>query len=203
MKAAPQIESPLLVLRLQPAIEMSDAQFFDFCRQNPDLRIERTAEGKVEIMAPAGGESSNRNAIVTHLLTAWALRDDTGVAFDSSGGFILPNGAMRAPDAAWVRRARLQGLTAEQKERFLPLCPDFVIEIRSPSDSLAMLQDKMDEYVTNGARLGWLIDAPAKRVYIYRPNTVPVRLDEPPKLAGEPELPGLILDLRLVWEPSF
>ncbi len=102
-------EGHLLKLQMRPAIEMTDQQYFDFCRQNPDLRIERTAEGVIEIMAPAGGEGSNRNAMVTYQLTAWSLRDGTGVVFDSSGGFILPNGATRAPDAAWVRRSRLPG----------------------------------------------------------------------------------------------
>lgn len=201
MEATIPAESPPLVLRLRPAVEMSAGQFFDFCRQNPDLRIERTAEGELAIMPPAGWEASSRNSIVTHLLTAWALRDGTGVASDSSGGFILPNGATRAPDAAWVRKSRLGALTAEQKERFLPLCPDFAVEIRSPSDSLTMTRAKMDEYIANGARLGWLIDAPGRRVYVYRPGAAIERLDAPAELSGEPELSGFILDLRLVWEP--
>src|SRR3954451_5415518 len=133
----PRTDGQLLKLQMRPAIDMSDQQFFDFCRQNPDLQIERTTEGVIEIMAPAGGGSSNRNAIVTYQLTGWSLRHGTGAISDSSGGFILPNGATRSPDAAWVRKSRLHTLTAEQKERFLPLCPDFVIEIRSPTDSLA------------------------------------------------------------------
>jgi Uma2 family endonuclease len=132
-------------------------------------------------------------------LTAWALRDGTGVTTDSSGGFYLPNGAMRAPDAAWVRRERLAGLTAEQRERFLPLCPDFVIELRSPSDSLPVLREKMEEYVENGARLGWLLDAPARRCYVYRPGGETEQLNEAAELSGEPELPGFSLDLDLVW----
>jgi Uma2 family endonuclease len=196
-------EGHLLKLQMRPAVEMTDQQFFDFCRQNPDLQIERTAEGVIEIMAPAGGESSNRNAMITYQLTAWSLRDGTGVVFDSSGGFILPNGATRAPDAAWVRKTRLQRLTAEQKERFLPLCPDFVIEIRSPSDSLAATQAKMEEYIANGALLGWLIDVPGRQVWIYRPDNAADQLDRPTALSGEPVLSGFGLDLTPIWEPGF
>lgn len=193
------IQSNSFVLHMPSSVEMDDEQFFQFCRINRDLRIERTAEGEIEIMPPAGWETGRRNAIVTAQLTAWALRDGTGVTTDSSGGFYLPNGAMRAPDAAWVRRERLAGLTAEQRERFLPLCPDFVIELRSPSDSLPVLREKMEEYVENGARLGWLLDAPARRCYVYRPGGETEQLNEAAELSGEPELPGFSLDLDLVW----
>lgn len=196
-------ENPPLVLHMRPALEMDERQFFEFCQLNGNLRIERTAEGDLEIMPPAGWESSNQNATLTHLITAWALKDGTGAVSDSSGGFILPNGATRAPDAAWVRKSRLQTLTAEQKRRFLPLCPDFAIELRSPSDSLAVLQEKMREYIDNGTALGWLLDAPNKQVYVYRPNAEVERLDRPTTLSGEPELPGFVLDLSMVWETSF
>src|SRR5918998_4399944 len=135
-----RVEGPPLVLHLRPAIELSDEQFFQFCRLNPDLRIERTAEGDVEIMSPAGGRTGYRNAGITAQLWTWALRDDSGAPFDSATGFILPNGAVRAPDAAWVRLSRLQELTEEQKERFMPLCPDFAVELRSPSDRLSAAQ---------------------------------------------------------------
>ncbi len=198
-----RIESPPLVLHLRPAIELSDEQFFQFCQLKPDLRIERTAEGDLEIMAPAELETSSRNALVTHQLTAWALRDGTGIVADSSGGFTLPNGAVRSPDAAWVRKSRLQGLTEEQEERFLPLCPDFVVELRSPDDRLTVLKAKMREYIANGATLGWLIDAPNRRVYVYRPGAEVERLDDPARLSGDPELPGFVLDLKLVWEARF
>jgi Uma2 family endonuclease len=194
---------PPLVLRTRPAIEMDDRQFFEFCQLNSEWRIERTAEGDLEIMPPAGGETGNRNATLTHLLTAWALRDGTGAAFDSSTGFNLPNGATRAPDGAWVRRERLAALTAEQKKRFLPLCPDFVVELRSPSDRSTALQDKMQEYVDNGARLGWLIDVPERRVYVYRPGAEVERLDRASSPSGEPELPGFVLDVRMIWETNF
>ncbi len=192
-----------LVLRLCPAVEMDDEQFFAFCRQNSELRIERSAEGDLIVMPPAGWETGSRNAIITHLLTAWALRDGTGVASDSSTGFILPNGATRSPDAAWVPLARLRALTPQQKERFLPLCHDFVVELRLPSDSLPPLQAKLEEYLANGTRLGWLLDAPNRRAYVYRPGAEVEQLDHPPTLSGEPELPGFVLDLALVWEPRF
>ena len=202
-KTLTRVESPPLVLHLRPAIELSDEQFFQFCQLNQDLRIERTAEGDVEIMPPAGWESGHRNAGITAQLWTWALRDGTGIVTDSSGGFTLPNGAVRAPDAAWVRKARLQGLTEEQKERFLPLCPDFAIELRSPSDRLRAVQVKMREYIANGATLGWLIDTPNRRVYVYRPDAEVERLDDPTTLSGDPELPGFVLDLQLVWESRF
>ena len=134
-------QSPPLVLHTRPAIDMSPEQFYEFCLLNREWRIERTAEGDLRIMAPAGGGTGSRNAIITSILTTWALQDGTGVAFDSSTGFTLPNGATRSPDAAWVQRARLAALTAEQKEKFLPLCPDFVIELRSPSDGLGSVQE--------------------------------------------------------------
>lgn len=197
------IEGRLLKLQMRPAIEMNDRQFFAFCRQNPDLRIERTVEGVIEIMAPAGGGSSNRNAMVTYRLMSWALEDGTGVVFDSSGGFLLPNGAIRAPDAAWVAKSRLLHLTAAEKERFLAVCPDFVIEIRSPSDSLAATQDKLAEYIENGARLAWLIDVPGRQVYVYRPDRAIEHLNRPALLAGEGVLAGFLLDLGPIWEPGF
>jgi len=203
MAALTRIDNPPLILHLRPAITLSDEEFFAFCRQNPDLRIERSAEGEVEIMAPAGGGSSSRNATVTYLLKAWSLNDGTGVVFDSSGGFILPNGATRSPDTSWVRRSRLSGLTAAQKERFLPLCPDFVIEVRSPSGSLALTQEKMREYIENGALLGWLLDIPSQHAYVYRADSPVTEFDAPTRLSGEPELPGFTLDLTGIWELDF
>lgn len=188
-----------LILHLRPAFELDDRQFAVLARQNPDLRLERTAEGDVLVMAPTGGETGHRNAGITAQLWTWAIRDGTGAAFDSSTGFTLPNGAIRSPDAAWVRLSRLAGLTAEQKGRFLPLCPDFVIELRSPSDSLAATQEKLEEYLANGARLGWLLDVATRRVYIYRPDTAVTQLDAPSSISGEPELPSFTLDL-MIWD---
>jgi Uma2 family endonuclease len=142
-----------VVLHTRPALDMDEEQFFEFCRINRDWRIARTAEGDLEILPPTGGETNNRNADLTMQVGIRTRRDGTGVAFDSNGGFVLLNGAMRSPDASWVRRERLTNLTAAQKQKFLPLCPDFVVELRSPTDSLAALQAKMQEYLENAR--GW------------------------------------------------
>ena len=132
-------------------------------------------------------------------LTLWSNMDGTGLTFESSGGFRLPNGAMRSPDASWIRRTRYATLTDEEKERFIPLCPDFVIELRSPSDSLNVLKEKMQEYMDNGAELGFLIDRKNKRVYIYRHAAPVEELDNPETVSGEQILPGFVLDLRQIW----
>lgn len=150
-----------------------------------------------------GGETSNRNASLTAQVWAWAKRDGTDVAFDSNGGFVLPNGAMRSPDASWVRRERLVNLTAEQKQKFLPLCPDFVIELRSPSDPLAVIEAKIREYVENGARLGWLLDPEERKTHVYKPGETAGILRRSDKLSGDPVLSGFILDLKPIWEPGF
>ena len=192
-----------LVLRARPALTPTDDEFFEFCRQNSDLRIEQTAQGEWIIMPPTGGETGSRNSEVSRQLGNWARRGDAGVAFDSSTGFLLPNGAKRSPDASWVLRSRLAALTPEQKKKFLPLCPDFVVELRSPSDALADTQDKMAEYQDNGARLGWLVDAAERRVHVYRPGAVPDVLDAPLSVSADPELAGFVLDLARVWEPGF
>jgi len=192
-----------LVLHLRPALELDERQFTALARQNPDLRLERTEEGDVLVMAPTGGDTGYRNAAITAQLWVWAMRDGTGAAFDSSTGFTLPNGATRSPDAAWVRAERLRALTAEQRERFLPLCPDFVLELRSSSDSLAATQAKMEEYLANGALLGWLLDVPSRRVSVYRPDTPTIYLDAPASLLADPELPGFLLDLTPIWTPHF
>ena len=156
-------------------------------------------------MSPAGGDSSALNAEITIQLGTWAKRDGTGRTFDSSGGFVLPDGAVRSPDAAWVSRARLASLTAEQRMKFLPLCPDFVIELRSPTDSLPVLQDKMREYVENGARLGWLVDPPGGQVFVYRPDAPAERLAEPDSVSADPVLRGFRLEmdeLRSILHPD-
>lgn len=198
-----RVEYGPIVLHTNPVLEMDEDQFFELCQLNRDLRIERTAKGDLEVMPPTGGETGSRNAMLIHLLTTWALQNGTGVAFDSSTGFELPNGATRSPDAAWVRRERLVNLTAEQKQKFLPLCPDFTIELRSPTDSLPILQAKMQEYVENGARLGWLLDPEERKVHVYQPDETVQVLEDSSKISGDPILPGFTLDLRRVWEPGF
>ena len=188
-----------LRIRLQPALCPTDDQFYEFCRINRELRIERGAEGEVTIMPPAGWESARRNEEITAQLQAWATRDGTGAAADSSAGYVLPNGAVRSPDASWVSNARLASITAEQRSRFLPLCPDFVIELRSPADRLPALQDKMVEYMANGASLGWLIDPMNREVFVYRPGLDVERLDQPESLSGDPLMTGFELRMEDVW----
>jgi Uma2 family endonuclease len=190
-----------LSLELGSALQISDGELFELCVRNPELRIERTAEGDLTVMTPAGGTSGHRNAEIVSALGVWARRDGAGVVFDSSTGFLLPNGAMRAPDAAWILRSRLEPLSAEAKERFIPLTPDFVVELRSPSDRLADLERKLEEYRSQGARLGWLIDPQERRVHVYRPGRPPEVLDDPAEVSGDPELPGFLLDLEPIWAP--
>jgi Uma2 family endonuclease len=190
-----------LNLRLGSALHLSDDELFELCARNPELRIERTAEGNLIVMTPAGGASGHRNFKLTGALALWAERDGTGVGFDSSTGFLLPNGAMRAPDAAWVLRSRLDRLSTQVKEKFLPLCPDFAIELGSPSDRLPDVQAKMEEYRANGARLGWLIDPQKRRVHVYRPGCQIEMLEAPTAVSGDPELPGFVLELDPIWQP--
>ncbi|MDY7014228.1 MAG: Uma2 family endonuclease [Cyanobacteriota bacterium] len=192
-------ETTPLILQLSPAIEMTEEQFFAFCQLNRELRIERNARGDVIIMTPTGSESGNRNFSLTVQLGVWVERDGTGIGFDSSAGFTLPNGAVRSPDAAWIRRDRWTALSPEQRAKFAPICPDFVVELRSPSDSLRSLQEKMQEYLDNGALLGWLIDRQNRRVYIYRPQREVEVLDNPSTASGEDTLPNFTLNLQAIW----
>jgi Uma2 family endonuclease len=202
-KVITQVEPAGFLLHVRPVIELTDDQLFELCQINQELWMERTAEGDLVIMPPEGWETSHRSITLGTLLTQWAWQDGTGVTSGSSGGFILPNGAMRAPDAAWVLRSRLAALTAEQKQKFLPLCRDFVVEIRSQSDRLSMAQEKMQEYLDNGARLAWLIDPHSRVVYVYRPEQPVERLENPATISGDPVLPGFVLDLQKIWEPDF
>jgi Uma2 family endonuclease len=197
-----EAREPILTIHLSPALDLTDEQFFELCQINADLRLERNAKGDIIVMPPTGGETSNRNSEINRQLGNWAKRHGSGVAFESSAGFTLPNGANRSPDAAWVSRARLSQLTAEQKKKFIPLCPDFVVELMSPTDSLAALQAKLVEYLDNGAQLGWLIHPEAKRVYVYRPGAALEELKDPNYVSGDPELPGFRLDLQDIWNPN-
>jgi Uma2 family endonuclease len=191
--------APPLVLRTRPVLDVSEEQFFALCQLNRDLRLERTARGEWLIMAPAGGATGGREAEIIAQLVVWAKRDGTGQVFSSSTGFRLPNTAVRSPDAAWVPHARLAQVSDAEQEQFLPLCPDFVLELRSPSDRLRDLREKMDEYLANGARLGWLLDLTTRTAYLYRPGVPVERLVNPATLAGDPVLPGFTLDLQQVW----
>ncbi len=190
---------PPLIVQMEPVVNMTEDQFFEFCQINRDLRIERNAFGELIIMPPAGGETGDQNAEIGMQLRAWAKRNGEGTTFDSSTGFRLPNGTVRSPDASWVRHSRLNALSPDQRKKFLPLCPDFVIELRSPTDSLLVLQEKMQEYLDNGAQLGWLIDPAQRRVTIYRPQASVQAIDNPETLSGDPVLAGFVLDLREIW----
>ena len=181
------------------AVQLTDEQFMLLCRENPDLRLELTAQHELVIMPPTGSKTGWRNSKLTQRLANWAETDGTGLAFDSSTGFRLPNGAKRSPDGAWLRRARWEALTEAQQNGFAPLCPDFVVELRSQQDRLATLQEKMQEYLATGARLGWLIDPLEKRVHIYRPKRAVEIRDDPASLDGEAVLPGFVLNVRELW----
>ncbi|RCJ15994.1 hypothetical protein A6S26_06785 [Nostoc sp. ATCC 43529] len=188
-----------IVLQLQPAIAMTNDQFFDFCQLNRDFRIERNAAGELVIMPPTGSETDERNFNLVGQLWVWTKQDGTGVGFGSSGGFTLPNGAVRSPDAAWIKRTRWEAIPAQLRKKFAPICPEFVIELRSESDNLRILQEKMQEYIDNGTQIGWLIDRKQRQVFIYRPNIKVEVLDNPKTLCDEPLLPGFVLDLSQVW----
>ena len=198
--ATTPVETSPIVLRMPPAHQMDDDQFFEFCQVNRDLRIERTAQGEIIIMPPTGSGTGKRNQSIGAQLWIWAEQDGTGVTFDSSSGFKLPNGAERSPDASWIKLDSWEALTPNQREKFAPICPDFVIELRSPSDTLKSLQKKMEEYMDNGARLGWLIDPKNRQVYTYRPDGEVEQLDNPTTVKGDDSvLPGFVLKMGKVW----
>ncbi len=179
-----------------PQRPLSDDEFWEFCVRNRQLRIEMTKEGQMIIMLPVGGEGSSRNFLLTGRFSARVEADGTGVGFDSSGGFKLPNKAKRSPDASWVKRERWEALTDKERKRFVPLCPEFVVELRSHSDRLKKLQQKMEEYIENGAQLGWLVDPIEKKVHVYRPGAPVEILDQPKEISGEPLLKGFMLKLE-------
>lgn len=198
-KTLNQPGSSTLAVNLSPIIELTDERLYELCQANRELRLERTAEGELVIMSPTGGQTSRRNAQIIYFLSEWAKRERNGIVFDSSGGFKLSNGSVRSPDAAWVRLVPWIKLADEQKEKFVPLCPDFVIELRSASDDLSELQAKMQEYLDNGAQLAWLIDPQEKRVHVYRPHTQVEVLDNPENVTGDPVLVGFVLPLQEIW----
>ncbi|HVF49667.1 MAG TPA: Uma2 family endonuclease [Pyrinomonadaceae bacterium] len=191
-----------LVLHFAPLLKyFSEQDFFDFCMLNfRDSRIELTPAGDLIIMAPTGWKTGVRNFQMITDFGVWVKQDGTGKGSDSSTAFALPNGAKRSPDMSWVRNERWEALTKEEQDRFPPLCPDFVMELRSTSDSLRPLQEKMQEYMENGAQLGWLIDPFERKVYIYRPQAGVECLDNPASVSGEPLLRGFVLDVQSLWE---
>ncbi|MBC6432265.1 Uma2 family endonuclease [Nostoc sp. HG1] len=183
---------------LKLKIDLTDEQFFQMCQKNSNYRFERTASGEILIMSPTGSDTGRRNVKITTQLDIWNSESNLGEVFDSSTGFTLPNGAERSPDVSWVKIERWNALTPEQQEKFAPICPDFVVELRSRTDSLKELQEKMQEYIENGAQLGWLIDRKNKRVEIYRPGKDVEILDNPASLSGENILPGFVLHLQQI-----
>ncbi len=193
------VEQEPLVVHTRPVVDMDDEQFFRFCQINRDLQLERTAEGDIIIMAPEAGSSGLGSSKLTMTFGAWAERDGTGQVFGSSTGFTLPSGAMRSPDVAWVRNQRLDLLTDEEWQKFVPLCPDFVLELRSPSDGMRALHVKMEEYRENGAQLGWLLDPVSRCVHVYRPGAAVEVLENPASVSGEPLLRGFVLDVLQIW----
>ena len=190
-----------VVVHFDPSkLRMNDEEFFEFCQLNPELRIERSSGGDIIVMAPTGGKTGRRNARLTAAFVNWAEKDGSGQFFDSSTEFILPNGAGRAPDLSWIRNDRWFALTEKQQEQFPPLCPNFVVELRSPTDRLETLRTKMKEYAANGAELGWLIDPRERKVHIFRPGLDPEVLDNPQQVSGEPLLKGFVLDVQVLWD---
>jgi len=192
-------EGPESIVLDASALRLTEEQFFRLCLDNRDLRLEMTANGEIIIMTPTGSETGRRNSEINYQLNHWAKRDGRGVVFDSSAGFKLPNGAQVAPDAAWVRRERYEALSPEQRSKFAPLCPDFVIELRSPQDRLPRLQSRLNEYLENGAHLGWLIDPSTRTVHLYLPGQAVTILKDPATVSGDPLLSSFVLDLREVW----
>ncbi|HLM00572.1 MAG TPA: Uma2 family endonuclease [Pyrinomonadaceae bacterium] len=199
MSVAVKQDSVLFTFDVRP-LRMTDEAFYEFCRRNKDYRFEMDKRGNLIVMPPTFLETSNKNSEINLQLRIWAKKDKTGIAFESDGMFILPNGAKRAPDAFWILKERYFALSREEREeRFARICPDFVIELRWKSDNLRKLQAKMREYIENGARLGWLIDPAEKKVHVYRADKTNEILENPSKVSGENVLQGFELDLTEIW----
>jgi Uma2 family endonuclease len=197
--ALPDLAAPVR-LHFDSGARLSDKDYLAFCRANPELRVERTAEGEIVIVPPAGYESSYRNSDLTAQLRNWAEKDGRGTASDSSAQFTLPDGSAMSPDAAWVSNESLSKLTREQRREFPPLCPEFVVEVMSPSDRLKQAKAKMEAWIANGAQLGWLIDGDSETVYVYRPSQPVATHRHVSKIAGEGPVRGFVLQLRGIWK---
>ncbi|BAY16183.1 hypothetical protein NIES21_20060 [Anabaenopsis circularis NIES-21] len=188
-----------ITFNLNSIVQITDEQFYQMCRENPDVKFERNAKGEIIVMPPTGGETGKRNAGFTADFVIWNRTYQLGEVFDSSTCFKLPNGANRSPDVGWVKKERWDALTPQEKAKFPPIAPDFVLELMSPSDDLEETQAKMREYINNQVKLCWLINPQAKQVEIYRPGKPVEILDSPTQLSDEDILPGFILDLGIVW----
>ena len=186
-------------VRMRRATRLTDDQLFQFCQDNAELRIEQAANGDLIIMAPVGSEGGHRNFNLYIPFGIWHEKTKLVKFFDATSGFRLPNKAMRSPDAAWVRQEKIDKLTQKEWQTFAPVCPDFVVELRSRTDRLPAFQEKMAEYLANGAQLGWLVDPLEKQVFVYRPGQPVEHLSSRTTLSGEPVLPGFTLDLARVW----
>ena len=191
-----------LTLNLDVIVQLTDDAFYTLCQANPELKFERTSVGELIVMPPTGGETGRRNLNLSMQLGIWSKQTKLGEAFDSSTMFQLPNGAYRSPDASWILSPRWEALSVKEREVFPPICPDFVVELRSPSDSLKTIQNKMQEYIDNGARLGWLLDPQGQQVEIYRLGQEKQALLSPTSLSSEEVLPGFVLNLREILYSS-
>lgn len=199
MSTAVKQDSILFTFDVRP-LKMTDKAFYNFCQSNKDFRFEMDKRGNLIIMPPTFLETSRKNADINVQLGIWARKDKTGIAFESDGMFTLPNGAKRAPDAFWILKERYFALSQEEREeKFARICPDFVLELRSKSDNLRKLQNKMREYMENGARLGWLVDPYEKRVHVYRADKTVEVFDNPKTVSGEDVLKDFEMDLTEIW----
>jgi Uma2 family endonuclease len=194
-----QIDDAYIPPELIGAKGVTPEQFEQLCRKYRKLRLELTSTGELIVMPPTGLETGKSNSNLTYQLEAWSRQHGTGICFGSNAGYTLPNGAIRSPDASWIKRERWDSLTAQQRKRFAPFCPDFAVEIRSPSDTLTELYLKMFEYLENGMSLGWLIDPFKRQVYVYQPNQEVVILDNPETVSADPLMPGFTLNLTELW----
>lgn len=189
-----------VTINFNSVVKITDDQFYQLCRDNPDVKFERNAKGEIIIVPPTGGETGNCNSEINADFVIWNRQTKLGVCFDSSTCFKFPNGADRSPDVSWIKQERWDALTPQQKEKFPPISPDFVLELMSPTDTLKETQSKMQEYMENGVRLGWLINRKTRRVEIYRQGQEVEVLASPTELSGEDVLPGFVLNLEILWQ---
>jgi Uma2 family endonuclease len=192
-----EIDPPI---RFRPDPPMTDEKFMRFCAANEPMRFEREPDGEILVMTPAGNRTGRINARIVQVLGNWSDLDGRGYSFDSSTGFTLPDGSVRSPDASWVQASRWDALSEEDQDRASPLCPDFIIELRSPSDRLTYLRAKMEQWIANGVEVGWLIDPIEKVVTIYRPGDEPEHLAQPTSVQGTGPIAGFELVMARIWE---